>query len=167
MLKMKRGMMRSGVAGLVAFLAAVSAQANSVTNDIPITGGTTFFGALHTDDVDFTDVFTFTVAGSVIANMSLVTIGTGLNNIDFVSADLNGVSVTLSPNGFLETGSVGDTALTGPLVLTVRGRSGAAGGTFASYSGTLNVAIVPEPSTAFMMGLGLSGLALAARRARA
>ena len=60
-----------------------------------------------------------------------------------------------------------NTALTGPLVLTVHGKSGATGGVFASYAGTLNVTVVPEPSTALMMGLGLTGLGLAARRARA
>ncbi len=82
-------------------------------------------------------------------------------------ATLNGVPVTLSPNGFVETGSLGDTALTGPLVLTVTGKSGAANGIFATYSGTINVTVVPEPSTALLMGLGLGGLVLATRRARA
>ena len=52
-------------------------------------------------------------------------------------------------------------------LLTVRGRSGAEGGVNASYSGTINVAIIPEPSTTLMMGLGLVGLGFAARRARA
>lgn len=165
------GMVRSGVAGLAALMAtqfaASSASANTVANNIPITGGTTFFGALHSDNLDFTDVFTFTIDGSVLANTSLVTIGSGAQNIDFLSADLNGVALTLTPNGFLETGSLNDTNLTGPLILTVRGRSGATGGVFASYSGTLNVTIIPEPSTALLMGLGIGGLAFAARRARA
>jgi hypothetical protein len=163
---MQRISMRGLVLALVILFATTSAQANDVNNNITASGGTTFFGAIHTDNFDFTDVFTFTVGGSVIASASLVTIGFGLNDIDFLSADLNGVALTLSPTGFLETGSLDATQLTGPLVLTVTGKSGASGGTFASYSGTMNVALVPEASTGLLMGLGLSGLAVAARRSR-
>jgi len=151
----------------IALFGATSARANNVDNSISLVGGTNFFGALHTDNIDFTDTFTFDIGGAISANVSLITIGSGANNIDFVSADLNGIALSLSANGFLESGSLGDTLFTGPLVLTVRGRSGATGGTFASYSGTLNAAIIPEPSTSLMMGLGLVGLGLAARRARA
>lgn len=146
-------------AGVLAF-ASTGALANDVNNNITGLGGTTFFGALHTDSFDFVDIFTFTVPGSVIANTSLITIGSGFQNIDFVSADLNGIPLTLSPNGFLETGSLGDHSFSGPLVLTVIGHSAAAGGTFASYSGTMNVSLVPEPETYAMLlaGLGVMGL---------
>jgi len=158
-----------GMAGLAVavFGAASEAGANDVNTNILLQGGTNFYGALHTDALDFTDVFTFDAVGSVIANLSLTTIGSGAQNIDFLSADLNGVAVTLSPNGFVETGSLGDTVLDGPLVLTIRGRSGATGGVFASYAGTLNATIVPEPTIAVLMGLGLGGLGFAARRAGA
>lgn len=158
-----------GLAVLLAGLGALApaARANDVSNSIVLSGGTNFFGALHTDDLDFVDTFTFSIDGAVSANVSLVTIGEGASNIDFLSADLNGFALTLGPNGFFESGFLGNTDLTGPLVLTVSGRSGATGGTFASYSGTINVTIIPEPSTALLMGLGLGGLALAARRARA
>jgi hypothetical protein len=160
-------MVRGAVVGLAALLATASAQANNVIVNQGLTGGTTYYGALHTDNVDFEDVFNFAVSGSVLTSVSLTTIGSGANNIDFVSADLNGVPLTLSGIGVFETGFLNDTNLTGPLVLTIRGKSGATGGVFASYSGTLNVTIVPEPSTALLMGLGIGGLALAARRARA
>jgi hypothetical protein len=146
-------------------LASTSAFANNVTNNITGLGGTTFFGALHTDNLDFTDVFTFSVADAVQANASLITIGSGLNNIDFTSADLNGTPLILSPNGFVETGALGDTNLTGPLVLTVQGKSGAAGGTFASYSGTMNIAIItPIPGAIWLFASGLTALAAGARR---
>ena len=152
---------------LVGLMGASNARANNVISDITDLGGTTFFGARHTDNLDFTDVFTFTIPDAVNASVSLVTIGSGANNIDFLNADLNGIALTFSATGFLETGSLDTTTLTGPLVLTVRGRSDAAGGTFAAYSGTMNVAVIPEPSTALLMGFGLGGLGLAARRTRA
>jgi PEP-CTERM motif len=152
------------IAGALA-IASTGVLANDVTNDIVVDGGTTFFGALHTDNADFTDIFNFiNVAGPVTANASLVTIGAGLNNIDFLSASLNGQPLTLSATGFFETGSIGDIDLTGPLVLTVTGKSGAAGGTFASYSGTVNVAAIPEPGTWAMLLAGVMGIAAIARR---
>lgn len=157
-----------GLAVLLTGLAAwaPAAHANDVNNSIVLSGGTNFFGALHTDDADFVDTFTFTIEGAVSANVSLVTIGEGASNIDFLSADLNGIALTLDPNGFFESGFLATTDFTAPLVLTVTGRSGATGGTFASYSGTINVTIIPEPSTTLLMGLGLAGLAFATRRAR-
>ena len=148
-------------------LATSGAQANDVNNSITLVPGTNYFAAVHTDRFDFTDVFTFSAAGSVLASLILETTGSGANRIDFISADLNGFAVTLSPTGVVETGSLGETELTGPLVLTVRGQSGATGGGIALYTGTLNMTVIPEPSTALLMGLGLSGLGLAARRARA
>lgn len=155
--------------GLV--LATRDASANDVNNNItPAMGDTTFFGAIHTDDFDFTDVFTFSLAGPVSVNASLITIGSGLQNIDFISADLNGNALTLTADGtgFLETGSTGgDLDLTGPLVLTVTGKSGAAGGTFASYSGTMNVTQIPEPGTCSLILVGLGMVSLFSRRRKA
>lgn len=141
--------------------ATTSARANDVTNVVSAVGSTTFFGAIHTDDIEFVDTHRFEVSGVLSANVSLITIGDGANAIDFLGADLNGVALSLSPHGFLETGALGDTPFSGPLVLTVRGRSGAAGGIFASYSGTLNVAYAPEPSPLLLLGLGIGGLGLA------
>lgn len=166
-----RGMGRNIMAALLmlgaaGFAAAPAANANDVANEIVLVGGTNFFGAIHSDSNDFLDTFTFKIDEAVSANVSLVTIGADANNIDFLSADLNGAALTLSPTGFFETGNLGDTLFNGPLVLTVRGKSGATGGVFASYSGTINVTIIPEPTTALMMGLGLSGLALAGSRTR-
>ena len=152
------------IAGALA-IGSTGVLANDVVNDIIVNGGSTFFGALHTDNADFTDVFNFSnIAGLVTADASLVTIGAGLNNIDFLSASLNGQPLTLSANGFFETGSIEDIGLTGPLVLTIMGKSGAAGGIFASYSGTMNVAAIPEPETWAMLLAGVAGIAVMARR---
>ena len=153
--------------GCVGLIGASSARANDVITNITLSGGTNHFGAVHFDNLDFTDTFNIAIGELVTANVSLITIGSGASNIDFLGADLNGFELTLTPNGFLETAFLEDTDITGPLVLTVRGRSGATGGVFASYAGTINVTIIPEPSTALMMGLGLVGLGFGARRARA
>jgi hypothetical protein len=131
-------------------------------------GSTTFFGALHTDSLDFTDVFTFDVDGPVTVSASLITIGFLSNqNIDFLTADLNGNPLTLSPTGNIETGvTPAQLNLTGPLVLTVTGKSGASDGTFASYAGTMNVTLVPEPGTLALLFAGLGGIQLMGRRTR-
>jgi hypothetical protein len=151
------------IAGALA-VASTGAFANDVNNSIILSGGTNFFGALHTDSFDFTDQFTFDATGPSFASVSLVTTGAGANNIDFVSADLNGHPLTLSAPGFFEFGNLPTTSVTESLVLTVTGKSGATGGTFASYSGTLNVAAIPEPGTwALLMG-GIACIAVMARR---
>jgi hypothetical protein len=155
-----------------AVLMPTGASANNIDETLPGIEGSTFFGASHADNLDFTDKFTFAFASPVVASAGLVTIGSGAQNIDFVAATLNGNPFILSPNGFIETGAIGDLGLTGPLVLIVMGRSGAAGGTLASYSGTLNAQIVPaaavpEPSTNILLLTGLGVIGLMVRRQRA
>lgn len=152
------------IVSIVTLAFATGAAANDVSNDITGLGGTTFFGALHTDSFDFTDTFTFTVSGQVLASASLITIGfTSAQNIDFVGADLNGFALTLSPTGDVETAiTPSELSLSGPLVLTVTGKSGATGGVYASYSGTMNVRLVPEPAALALLLVG--GAALGALR---
>ena len=145
------------------------ALANNVNNTIAVSGGTIFFGALHTDSDPFTDTFDFNnVLGPVLANASLVTIASALvpgQNIDFASATLNGIALTLTPTGGFEYAfTPADLGLTGPLQLVVTGTTGAGGGVFSSYSGTLNVTQIPEPGTWALMLSGLSGIGFMARR---
>ncbi|MDP3663993.1 MAG: FxDxF family PEP-CTERM protein [Nitrosomonas sp.] len=157
------------VASAFAF-ASTNSLANDVDNDITAVGGTNFFGVVHTDSFDFTDTFTFNVTPSSspwLADASLVTtnLGSSVHNIDFTSASLNGVPLTLSPTGDFEFGNLSTTNfLNGPLILTVTGHSGAEGGQFASYSGTMNISLVPEPETYAMLLAGLGLLGFMARR---
>jgi hypothetical protein len=143
------------------------ALANNVSNSILVSGGTIYFGALHTDSDPFTDNFDFNlVLGSVLASASLITIGfTPAQNVDFTSATLNGNALTLSPTGVVESAfTASELSLTGPLQLVVTGTTGAGGGVFSSYSGTLNVTQIPEPGTWALMLSGLSGIGFMARR---
>jgi PEP-CTERM motif len=159
--------LKSLVAGAaVALFASTAVQANNVNQDIAVVGGTTPYGTVHTDNLPFIDTITFNVAGSVLANLSLVTVGSGPANIDFLTASLNGQALTLSPTGFFETGFLNDTILNGPLVLTVTGNSFSNGSTFASYSGTLNVTPVPEPQAYVLAFAGLAALGWARRQRR-
>lgn len=146
---------------------ANGAFANSITSNISVVGNTIYFGAMHTDGDPFTDTFNFTnVAGLVLADVSLITTGSGAFNIDFGSAALNGFSLSLSGTGVTEWGSANGLLLTGPLQLIVTGTTGAGGGIFSSYSGTLNVTQIPEPGAYALMLSGLAGLGFIGRRNR-
>lgn len=143
------------------------ALANNVNNVIAVSGGTIYFGALHTDSDPFTDTFNFNnVLGSVLASASLISIGFQPGqNIDFTSATLNGIALTLNPSGVVEAAfTAAQLGLTGPLQLVVMGLTDAGGGTSSSYAGTLNVTQIPEPGTWALMLTGLSGIGFMARR---
>ena len=133
---------------------------------IDVSSGTAYFGALHTDNVPFTDTFDFNVLGPVLASASLITIGlTPAQNVDFTSATLNGVALSLSPTGVAEAAfTPSELGLTGPLQLVVTGLTGAGGGISSSYAGTVNVTMIPEPGTWALMLSGLSGIGFMARR---
>ena len=134
------------VAGAIA-LAASGATANDIEYYAPVFEGETYFAVVHTDAYDFTDVFTFDIEGPVRVSAMVSTEGAGLQNIDFVSADLNGEALTLSPTDFAESGAIDSVDLVGPLILTVTGKSGSFAGTFALYEGTLEITPIPEPTT--------------------
>jgi len=157
----------------LAFLGAMiltssAAWANNVVVNQALTGDTTFYGALHTDNADFEDQFNIAASGPLFVSVSLTTIGAGAQNIDFLSAEINGQPLTLTPNGFIENGYTPvELNLTGPLVLKIKGKSGATGGVFASYSGTLNVRAVPEPAMGLfgIMGAVMTGMVWRRRQA--
>ncbi len=136
--------------------------ANDLVASPSFSGLTSTFSALHTAGA-FTDTFTFATSGSFTADAVLVTIGAGVADIDFTSATLNGLPLTLTTDagGFVELlYTPAAFSVSGPLTLKIFGTSGAN----ASYSGTLNVSAVPEPGTIAMMLAGLGIVGFVARR---
>jgi hypothetical protein len=156
----------SVIAAIAVF--TTSAIANDVHDIVGMTDSSAVFSGTHTESGNFTDTFTFDVGGPVRASATGITINPGAaQNLEFMSVDLNGQALTLdrSDNGGPETFSTPHPfAVTGPLVLSVRGMVDAGPCFNAIYTGTLNVSAVPEPGiyTLFIASLGL--ITVVARR---
>ncbi|MFT4100348.1 MAG: FxDxF family PEP-CTERM protein [Burkholderiaceae bacterium] len=126
-------------------------------NSVLVTGA-------FSDTVNFSPVLSGSATGSTI---SIAFAGTGqAGDIDFTSVVLNGVSYDVTNNtlvngAYYDTAILPLTAVTGPLSLVVNGYAYAP----ASWSGTLNVAAVPEPGTLALIGIASVGLGVFRRRA--
>ena len=128
------------------------------------------FGAKITGGpTSFSDTFTFTIAGSAGSLNSQVStlLLNGSQNINFTSILLDSTyaftKTSTDPNP--ETWALVNPVLVGlgSHTITVAGNLLGPNG---SYSGTLNVAAVPEPATWAMMLLGFGAMGLVIRRRR-
>jgi len=166
------------IAGLFAAVSSASAWAEDLTANVSLVPGpmdlSAGFSLTHVWSGAFTDTINIGPAiGPSMVEGSLITIGMGSANIDFLSATLNGnpLSFTATPGGYAEAGILWPATMSGPLTLIVNGFAGSSGGPTsisASYAGTVNVyPAVPEPETYGMMLGGLGVLAFLARRRKA
>lgn len=156
----------AAIVALALSAASSMAASNNVSNTVALsasgTDQTAAFTAIHNvGSGAFTDTFTFNVAGDFTADSIISSIGfTSVTNIDFTSITLNGNAYTPLSTGVVDVWALPSTPVSGPLTLLVNGNAG----TNASYSGTLNLAAVPEPESLAMVMAGLAAVGFVVRR---
>jgi hypothetical protein len=174
--------MRGAILGILAgtMLALGSTAANASvqlainSSDLNTFGSSTFTGQVAGTGVPttFTDTFAFTLTNADLLNGHVDTLAIlGALDIDFSSIYIDNVA-----NAFVQTGfdpgeetwvlNPGISLTSGPHSLIVNGSLNSPVGTAATYSGTLNIAAVPEPATWGLMLLGFGGIGMALRRRR-
>lgn len=158
MSKMLRAIAVTAALMLGSAFASAATTVNLTGSGNHYTGG---FTVTHTDD--FTDTFYFSPEfPSALVSASLITIGfSATEDITFNTVTLNGHSLSLASDGPAKWAvTASELLLSGPLTLVVTGWSGSN----ASYSGTINLTVVPEPDTIALMAAGLGVVGFVARR---
>jgi len=132
--------------------------------------GTEDFGATITETLGaFEHSFSFTLDGTNLTNTTVGTIQLGAKDIDFTSIDVDGLGLTqvgFDPSG--ENWELLGTILGAGLhTITVKGSVLGFGRTpGATYTGSLNIAVIPEPGAWALMIMGFGGVGAIMRRRR-
>ena len=156
----------AAIAAFALSTAGALAASNNVSNTVALsaegTDQTAAFTAIHNvGSGSFEDTFTFNAVGDFNADAVISSIGfSTVSKITFSSITLNGNAFTPESTGAVQVWDLTPTAVTGPLTLIVKGVAGKN----ASYSGTLNLAAVPEPESYALMIAGLAAVGFVARR---
>jgi hypothetical protein len=174
MRKLVLGIVAGAALALGSTAANASVQLAINSSDLNTFGSSTFTGQVAGTGVltPFTDSFAFTLTNEDFLNGHVDTLAIfGGLDIDFSS-----IYIDVAGNAFLQTGfdpneetwvlNPAITLTSGPHNLIVNGSLNSPEGTAATYSGTLNIAPLPEPATWAMMLLGFAGVGLAMRRRR-
>ena len=129
-------------------------------------GSTGVFGNAQVDSPSFDDSFDLGSLGSgaylISATISSTyQVGAQVDqDIDFLSVMLNGIEFNVGTTGQNEYRFINNIASGSSNLFSIRGTSGMN----SSYSGTINVAQVPEPTTWAMMLIGFFAVGSAMRR---
>jgi hypothetical protein len=161
---MKKMMQAVAVSAALMFAMANASAITTVT----LTGGngqfTGTFGMIHstggfTDEYEILPTFPSTLVSSILSTIGFQ----AGQEISFSKVLLNGVELQLvNNNPGLLAFTPADFPLNGPITLTVIGTSGSN----ASYSGTMNLTVVPEPEGYALMLAGLGVVGYIGRRKR-
>jgi hypothetical protein len=154
----------------MAFPAAAATSFDSIDSGDLNLNGSEGFGATITDDLGaFEHSFDFTLDATNLTNTTVGTIILGAKDIDFTSITLDGFSLTqvgFDPSG--ENWELLGTVLSAGLhTIVVKGSVIGFGTTpGATYTGSLNIAAIPEPATwaLMIMGFGSAGYMIRSRR---